>query len=967
MMHGVCRDTRREHFPPARGETARARIFAILCGVCCGLFVAGPWQAACAQGPFREQEPGTEEVGQVLNPKRVLETADEPIVDIKIEGNKTIPSAAIMKYVKTRVGRVPTPVQVRDDQKAMYETKWFFTVTPLYRKTDEGLVLVFKVLERPIVKRVEYRGNKKVSTKNLTNLIGLKAGSPYSVSVNVESAKRIEQHYHEKGFAFATVELDKGRDEQDREVVFIIKEGPKVHVTGIQFHGNEFFSSPVLRTKVKTKTRILWLIGGKYDPLSPNDDLAALKDYYQSLGFFSAKIENRVEFSKDKSGVTLHYDISEGQRYKIRNIEVNGAQIISEESVRKKLKFESGDYFNGPKIQKDVLGIKEKYGEMGRVFAKVDAHPVFLEKPGELDLVMDINEDRVYRIRKVEVVINGDYPHTKESVVLNQLLFVPGDMANMSLKDKSERRLKSGGYFMNTQDKGPKITYSPVQETAPGAPPTNTRGGIIRGQAYPDLDPELGGGYSSPPPPSAKYTAPPTRNRPKVAPVARTTTKPVNPTAARTTTRSQSNDDDDGMFAPFDAALSSPEGNPVIRDDERIVRAQAMEDPIRYPQNPILNNSPDGDPYGNRLGDRQPLGEPPPGWLDALVEATETQTGRIMFGVGVNSDAGVMGSAILDEQNFDITRFPTSFRDIYNGTAWRGGGQQFRIEAVPGNQLSRYSVSLRDPYFMDTSMSVGGSGFYFTRFYLDWVEQRSGGRIDLGQRFSNFLSGNMALRLENVQLTQPRVPNVPELQASLGQNFLSSIRFSLQHDTRDNTFIASEGHFLEGAYEQAFGNYDYSRFDMDARKYFNLYERPDGQGRHILSIRGQMSFTSSSTPIFERLYAGGFQSFRGFYFRGVTPHDRTVGTGGTFLALGSAEYMFPLTADEMLRGVTFTDFGTVDDAVTFNNFRMSVGAGLRITIPFMGPAPIALDLAYPLMKQPFDHTLPFSFYVGAFR
>jgi outer membrane protein insertion porin family len=398
-----------------------------------------------------------------------------------------------------------------------------------------------------------------------------------------------------------------------------------------------------------------------------------------------------------------------------------------------------------------------------------------------------------------------------------------------------------------------------------------------------------------------------------------------------------------------------------------IARAQAMDDPIRYPQNPILNNSPDGDPYGNRLGDRNPLGEPPPGWLDALVEATETQTGRIMFGVGVNSDAGLVGSAVLDEQNFDIMRPPTSFRDIYNGTAWRGGGQQFRIEAVPGNQVSRYMISWRDPFFMDTSMSVGGSGFYYTRFFNDWVENRSGGRVDLGQRFTNFLSGNMSLRLEDVHLSQPRVPNVALLEASLGDNFLSTVRFGLQHDTRDNSFLASEGHFLEGAYEQAFGNYDYSRFDMDARQYFNVYERPDGQGRHIISVRGQMSFTSQNTPIFERLYAGGFQSFRGFYFRGVTPRDHTVGTGGTFLATGSVEYMFPLTADEMLRGVTFTDFGTVDDSVTLQNFRLSVGAGLRITIPFMGPAPIALDFAYPIVRRDFDQTRIFSFYVGFLR
>jgi outer membrane protein insertion porin family len=268
---------------------------------------------------------------------------------------------------------------------------------------------------------------------------------------------------------------------------------------------------------------------------------------------------------------------------------------------------------------------------------------------------------------------------------------------------------------------------------------------------------------------------------------------------------------------------------------------------------------------------------------------------------------------------------------------------------------------------MDTSMSVGASASYYTRYFYDWTERREGGRLDFGQRFTNFLTGNMALRMENVQISQPRVPNVALLDESVGNNFLSTVRFGLQRDTRDSSFLASEGYFLEGAYEQAFGNYDFSRFDVDARKYFNIWERADGGGRHTFSLRGQASFATNNTPIFERLYAGGFQSFRGFYFRGVTPHDHTVGTGGTFLALGSAEYMFPITADEMLRGVTFTDFGTVDNAVTLDNFRLSVGAGFRITIPFMGPAPIALDFAYPVMKQDFDRTLIFSFYVGTFR
>ncbi|MCH8182482.1 MAG: hypothetical protein IID55_04800, partial [Proteobacteria bacterium] len=58
--------------------------------------------------------------------------------------------------------------------------------------------------------------------------------------------------------------------------------------------------------------------------------------------------------------------------------------------------------------------------------------------------------------------------------------------------------------------------------------------------------------------------------------------------------------------------------------------------------------------------------------------------------LGVNSDAGFVGSFVLNEYNFDILRPPTSFQDILDGRAFRGGAQRFRLEAVPGNIVSRY-------------------------------------------------------------------------------------------------------------------------------------------------------------------------------------------------------------------------------------------------------------------------------------
>ena len=106
-----------------------------------------------------------------------------------------------------------------------------------------------------------------------------------------------------------------------------------------------------------------------------------------------------------------------------------------------------------------------------------------------------------------------------------------------------------------------------------------------------------------------------------------------------------------------------------------------------------------------------------------------------MFGVGVNSDSGLLGNIVIDEQNFDLFRWPTKLDDWRNGTAFRGAGQQFRLEALPGTELQRYSMSFAEPYLFNSSVSFGLSAFYYERQYLNWDERRWGARTSLGYIF----------------------------------------------------------------------------------------------------------------------------------------------------------------------------------------------------------------------------------------
>ncbi len=991
--------------------------------------------------PRTQRESNASRAGAAA-PEVKIPTAETPLAEVRIEGNVTIQERAISRHIKTRPGRPYDGKQVREDIKALLATRWFASVDPLMRPTDEGPVLIFRVVEKPIVQKVEYQGNKKIKTKQLAAITGIKRGSPYDISANRESSRRIEQHYHEKGYPFATVELAKGNSSDEREVIFQINEGPRVRVTSISYHGNDAVSGQVLNMKLKTKKAVLWYFGGNYDASTVPDDIAAIKKYYQDIGYFDVQVQDKVSTNDDRSRIYIEYFIDEGQRYKVANVEFRGQRVFTVDQLRERLNLTKGEYFSSRYLNKDVDKINDMYFEQGRLFARVEAVPRFLEEPGTADLVYTIDEDRPYYIGKINVHILGDAGRSKRSVVLNNMTFASGELANRKKIDFSKRKLAGSGYFEREPGKEPRIDIKPVLKDPKDAERYALRGQNIddfsargseipwpevqRFEMLPDAEDEMpkvdddvegadhganddrqtcddNDGARCVPHNRARGLVQTSATRPigrlDRSGLRAATLTVQTPTVASNLTPFADDSHEFSREVAFtpqahlagDAEIDFVDANaddsepaagveygldlPIFPPGDLMETAFFVQPPTPeevHSREPLVRgqNFEDGFPdRGDLMQGGSPLGDPlyGPGQADIDIYVNEARTGRLMFGVGVNSDAGVVGSVILNENNFDIARFPTSFDDLIYGNAFRGAGQRFRLELVPGSTVSRYLVSWSDPYFLNSNYSVGVNGFYYQRFFDDWDEQRAGGRIQLGRQLTQQWSIASALRLEEVEISEPNVPTPSLLADVLGSNFLSTVRFSVAHDTRDSPFIPGEGHFVEAAYEQGFGDFVYPRAEAEARQFFTLYSRPDGMGRHILSVGGNLGWTDSGTPIFERYYAGGFQTFRGFQFRGVSPRQLGTRVGGRWMMLGSVEYLFPMLANETIQGVAFSDLGTVEEDVGLEDFRVTVGLGLRVTIPAMGPVPLAFDFAVPLAKEDEDDTRVFSFYVGFTR
>ncbi len=352
---------------------------------------------------------------------------------------------------------------------------------------------------------------------------------------------------------------------------------------------------------------------------------------------------------------------------------------------------------------------------------------------------------------------------------------------------------------------------------------------------------------------------------------------------------------------------------------------------------------------------------------DILVQVKETHTGSLMLGAGVNSDNGIVGSIVLNERNFDLFRFPTSFADILEGRAFRGAGQEFRIEAVPGNQLQRYTVSFREPFLFDRPYSLSASAYYYDRVYNEYTEGRAGGRVNIGHQLNKEWTITGGLRLENVNVSNVPFGAPVDYTSVVGNNLIAAPRVAATWDTRDSFMRPTEGGILDLSYEQVFGTFTFPILNAEASRYFTLWQRPDGSGRHVLAARSQVSWAGDDAPVFERFYAGGFRSIRGFQFRGVGPSENGFMTGGQFMFLNSIEYQLPIRANDQLYLVGFIDSGTVESKFELKNYRVSAGVGLRITVPMLGPVPIALDFGFPLAQASTDQTQLFSFWFGLYR
>jgi outer membrane protein insertion porin family len=364
-----------------------------------------------------------------------------------------------------------------------------------------------------------------------------------------------------------------------------------------------------------------------------------------------------------------------------------------------------------------------------------------------------------------------------------------------------------------------------------------------------------------------------------------------------------------------------------------------------------------------------PIGQDPD-TRDVLVQVQEAKTASFNVGAGINSDGGVAGNFTYEQHNFDITNWPSEPADIFTDRAFTGAGQDLRISFEPGTVETNASIRFTEPYIFDQPYSFSSEAYLNDYIREVYDEDRLGAGISFGKQFNDVWSSRISFRGESVDVTRIVDPEVRSLiiDDAQGHHTITNIGLEVRRDTTNKGEVAYQGTNIVGSvqgYGLLGGEYTFEKFTVAGDWYKTVGEDLLDR-RVVLGVHTNIGYIPGhDAPFFEKFYAGGIQSVRGFEFRGISPrdgpeHDRI---GGNFSVTGTVELGFPIIG-ENLRGVVFTDAGDVEPNASFGTIRTSVGAGVRIVLPVLGRIPIALDVALPLIKNHLDQTQFFSFSVG---
>lgn len=426
--------------------------------------------------PFAEAQPRA-------GAPRAAQSGDV-VTSVVVRGNQRIEADTIRSYMLVQPGDVYEADRADRSLRALFATGLFRDV----RIGRDGATLVVEVVENPIVNRVAFEGNRRISDDVLRQATQLRERAVLTPQLVQLDRQAILDTYARRGRFGAVVEPKLIELDQNRvNLVFEITEGPTALVARVNFVGNTGFSDARLRDVVATKEQAFYRILSTSDSFDPERlafDRELLRRYYLRNGYPDVQIgPATAELAPDRSGFFITFTINEGPRYTFGDIDITSAfPDLDPATLRRFLEVAPGGTYDGDAVERTSQALSDAANLRGFPFVEVQPQITRDTEARRANITFALTEGpRVY-IERIDISGNT---RTQDRVIRREFRLAEGDAFNAAQIRRSRDRIRNLGYFGD-------ITINNAPGSAPDRTIVDTR---VVERATGEIS--LGGGFST--------------------------------------------------------------------------------------------------------------------------------------------------------------------------------------------------------------------------------------------------------------------------------------------------------------------------------------------------------------------------------------------------------------------------------------------------------------------------------------
>jgi outer membrane protein insertion porin family len=370
------------------------------------------------------------------------------VTDIRLEGLQRIEPGNVFRNFPIATGDLVSQYDLTRASRQLFSSGYFDDVELL----RDGDVLVLRLKERPSVSLIRLEGNKVLKEKDLLEGLkqsGLQEGEVFKRAALDRIQLDLQRLYVAQGRYGAAVSAEVESLPGNRVALNIdIREGEVATIQHINVVGNSVFDDAELEQLFELKLPSFWSFitdDDRYSREKLSGDIERLRSWYLDRGYINFAVDStQVSISPDKKHVYITVNVTEGEQYRVRDVDLAGTMAVPREELEVELQVESEQVFSRQRMTDSQERLVRKLGDNGYMFANVSPVPTLHEDDNTVSLRYFIEPGQRTYVRRI--LIKGNTT-TADEVVRQQLTQMEAGIASAEKIEKSKERLSRTGYF----------------------------------------------------------------------------------------------------------------------------------------------------------------------------------------------------------------------------------------------------------------------------------------------------------------------------------------------------------------------------------------------------------------------------------------------------------------------------------------------------------------------------------------